>query len=426
MGEITPDLVEWMLADNLVASKWKNIASYLELTNYIPNIDSRRGRCGRLWARTDREKLCDVLSLWKIVKRPTYTLPHLLRMLDKLGLKDMYEWIRLMSGQTLSKADIESLVLRQMNSTPRPLSVRSELTGLRRTRPSSHYFSLPASPRYTPQPSRPLSQISFWNPECLGGSMSGRSSVSPRRDTYAERIAENRSKHSGVFDTLYKPNHIRKPSLYSHRSEDLMTNGGSGIERPLSTGSQDKITNPRSASDQRASFWDSGTFHLHPTQNTPLATSTPISSKLEVRRRTTGEAGYVPNYTSTNDTKNQSPSAANKVKRHSSFISSAYSEAPLLKIIENFEKETKNLTAPNTPKSASTMAATGMIKYPVITDFTPKYPVITDTAPTSHTPVRSSSEEFGRRTGLYSKQSTEKYFDNLITLIEAASSSLEI
>ena len=76
-----------------------------------------------------------------------------------------------------------------------------------------------------------------------------------------------------------------------------------------------------------------------------------------------------------------------------------------MKIIENFEKETKNLTAPNTPKSASTMAATGMIKYPVITDFTPKYPVITDTAPTSHTPVRSSSEEFGRRTGTLRKYS---------------------
>ncbi len=29
------------------------------------------------------------------------------------GLKDMYEWVRLMTGQTLSKAEIEALVLRQ-------------------------------------------------------------------------------------------------------------------------------------------------------------------------------------------------------------------------------------------------------------------------------------------------------------------------
>jgi hypothetical protein len=29
------------------------------------------------------------------------------------GLKDMYEWVRLMTGQTLTKAEIEALVLRQ-------------------------------------------------------------------------------------------------------------------------------------------------------------------------------------------------------------------------------------------------------------------------------------------------------------------------
>lgn len=174
MGEIGPDLVEWMVADDLVSSRWRQLAQGLGLASYIPSIEARRSR-GR-GGRSDRQRLADLLAVWMVARPDTYTVHHLLALLDRQGLKDMYEWVRLMTGQTLCKADIEALVLRQVTSVSRPHSVQSEVQP-RLLRPGSAYFSLPTSPL----PSRPLSQISFLAENREPASRSRGSSVSPRR-----------------------------------------------------------------------------------------------------------------------------------------------------------------------------------------------------------------------------------------------------
>ena len=42
--------------------------------------EARRG--GLRSPRTDRQKLADLLTLWKIVSKNTYTVQHLLKLLD--------------------------------------------------------------------------------------------------------------------------------------------------------------------------------------------------------------------------------------------------------------------------------------------------------------------------------------------------------
>ena len=85
MSIITPDLVEWLVADPQGSSSWRTIAKHLSLSSYIPSLEvSRRNR------RTDSQRMKELLIIWKSVTPGTYTLETLLDMLDILVRDYMY------------------------------------------------------------------------------------------------------------------------------------------------------------------------------------------------------------------------------------------------------------------------------------------------------------------------------------------------
>ena len=84
MSIITPDLVEWLVADPQVCSSWRSLAKHLSLSSYIPRLEvSRRNR------RTDSQRMKELMIIWRRVKPDTYTVETLLRMLDNLVGDDM-------------------------------------------------------------------------------------------------------------------------------------------------------------------------------------------------------------------------------------------------------------------------------------------------------------------------------------------------
>ncbi|XP_023323620.1 uncharacterized protein LOC111697745 isoform X2 [Eurytemora carolleeae] len=412
MYEIGPDLIEWLVADDLVASKWKEIANYLGLSGYIPNIESRRRRTGCRGLRSDRHKLSDLLTLWRIVRRDTFNIHQLLRCLEYQGLKDMYEWIRLMSGLTLSKPEIESLVMRQMNSVTRPTSVRSEFTATTR-RPVSQYFSLPNTPRHTPLPSRPISQISFLN-ESSGFNYSNRSSVSPRRELGAvhNEMEERKqtSKHTGVFETLYRPQYTRKYAETSFsRNGDETLNFTPRIAQDREYTKSPKFSQLHRAVSPGFSTSPSPKFshqkrdispQFSPLKRdiSPSPLKRDISPQFSPLKRDISpqfsplkrdiSPQFSPLKRDKKSTNFPNDLADLRSKRHSSFISSDYSESSLFQIIENFEDETK-------------------------------YSKIGESNNLQKFRKLGAAKDGGTLTA-------DKYFDNLITLIEEASSSLEI
>ena len=71
MTIITPDLLEWLMADPLVTSSWRSVASTLSLSEFIFSLEMpRRGR------RTDSQR--------RSVRPGTYTVKTLLHMLNIL------------------------------------------------------------------------------------------------------------------------------------------------------------------------------------------------------------------------------------------------------------------------------------------------------------------------------------------------------
>jgi hypothetical protein len=79
MTIITPDLLEWLLADPLVTSSWHSVAITLSLSEFIPSLEMpRRGR------RTDSQRLKELLIIWRSVRPGTYTVETLLHMLNTL------------------------------------------------------------------------------------------------------------------------------------------------------------------------------------------------------------------------------------------------------------------------------------------------------------------------------------------------------
>jgi hypothetical protein len=79
MSIITPDLVEWLVADPRVSSSWRSMARHLSLSSYIPSLEvSRRNR------KTDSQRMKELLIIWRSVRPDTYTVETLLDMLDVL------------------------------------------------------------------------------------------------------------------------------------------------------------------------------------------------------------------------------------------------------------------------------------------------------------------------------------------------------
>ena len=85
MSIITPDLVEWLVADPQVSSSWRSLAKHLSLSSYIPMLEvARRHR------RTDSQRMKELIIIWRRVRPDTYTVETLLRMLDILVRDETY------------------------------------------------------------------------------------------------------------------------------------------------------------------------------------------------------------------------------------------------------------------------------------------------------------------------------------------------
>ncbi len=130
---ITPDIVEWLASDDRVASRWKNLAERLGLTSYVDGIDAdfsyRRNKF-------DRQKLKELLEVWRKASPVTFTRGRLVDALGREGLTDMVAWLQLMeTEESRRKTEVRQL-LDLSTSTPRSLSPR----------PSSRDYSLSSSP----------------------------------------------------------------------------------------------------------------------------------------------------------------------------------------------------------------------------------------------------------------------------------------
>jgi len=236
MAIITPDLVEWLVSDPQVSSSWRSMAKYLALSNYIPSLEvSRRTR------KTDSHRMKELLIIWRSLRPDTYTVDILLKMLETLGMKGMYEWIHLMTKDRLSPNSLPSYVFTRLNNSQHSLlsEDRSEWRTLHNDSPGTHYYN--TSIHTTPTHSRPHSAMSedFSMNHSRSSIMNySRSSISPRRDLRSPSlrltstpIKQQRGDHNkteltagcsgGVFQTLYCPQTVKRrhpaPTKLSYR-----------------------------------------------------------------------------------------------------------------------------------------------------------------------------------------------------------------
>jgi len=236
MAIITPDLVEWLVSDPQVSSSWRSMAKYLALSNYIPSLEvSRRTR------KTDSHRMKELLIIWRSLRPDTYTVDILLKMLETLGMKGMYEWIHLMTKDRLSPNSLPSYVFTRLNNSQHSLlsEDRSEWRTLHNDSPGTHYYN--TSIHTTPTHSRPHSAMSedFSMNHSRSSIMNySRSSISPRRDLRSPSlrltstpIKQQRGDHikteltsggsGGVFQTLYCPQTVKRrhptPTKLSYR-----------------------------------------------------------------------------------------------------------------------------------------------------------------------------------------------------------------
>jgi len=162
---IKPDLEVWLVSDPLLSSQWRGLASQLSLTSSIPRVEVR--------LRTDSEKVAEVLRLWRTEAPHSYTVQRLLSVLDRMGMKSLYEWVELMTKERLDLERMELYVSRC--NSPRVCDLSR--------------FSC------SPSHSRPLSVLT----EDLNSSLSHSSCSPPVRE---------RGGGGGVFNTLYRPQYL--------------------------------------------------------------------------------------------------------------------------------------------------------------------------------------------------------------------------
>ena len=68
-----------MVSDPAMCSNWSSMARLLSLETFIPVLEvTKSGR------RTDKQRLKELLNIWKRVKPDTYTVQKLLNVLDTL------------------------------------------------------------------------------------------------------------------------------------------------------------------------------------------------------------------------------------------------------------------------------------------------------------------------------------------------------
>jgi len=227
---ITADLEVWLVSDPEMSASWRQLARHLSLQSCIPRLEVTTRRK----LRTDSDKLSEVLRIWRNCQPNTFNVSTLLRVLDLMGMKSMYEWIQLMTKERLDIEGVESFVTRC--NTPHATRCNTpRVGGWSHTSHTSQPHSL--SPTPTPsrgsRDSRPLSDIS--EPEELNSSFSHSNSSSspqlqPRVHHHSGGVhlvhdVAHRHHDGGVFNTLYRPELMntrgygydpRHPSLRLH------------------------------------------------------------------------------------------------------------------------------------------------------------------------------------------------------------------
>ena len=121
---LTPDLVEWLLADRKVCEKWRSLALRLKLRHHIDGIEKMRG--------DETAQLRRVIKLWQMTSPESFTIIKCKQMLTSEGLYSMVQWLDLMVQA-------------------QPHGIGSTIT--------SDYYSLPS----TPDSSRPPSRGSYYD-----------------------------------------------------------------------------------------------------------------------------------------------------------------------------------------------------------------------------------------------------------------------
>ncbi|CAB4060640.1 NFE2L1_3 [Lepeophtheirus salmonis] len=156
---ISDDILEWLLGDEKVASKWKELAIRLHLEPCIPPIDQNISIKRK---KFDKQKLKEFMSVWRRASPKTYTQSTLIRVLGQVGCTDMINWLILLrTGDSRKKIEISSLIDASRSTTPlsySPYSWYSNGGGSNEDRPeSSRSFN---SDDRDSSPSRPLSSCS--------------------------------------------------------------------------------------------------------------------------------------------------------------------------------------------------------------------------------------------------------------------------
>jgi len=131
---ITPDLVEWLLADQKVCQSWRRLGVRMNLSCYIGYIQSQE--------KSNSASLRMLLRLWSSAKPECYNVKNLKRVLAAEGLHHMWLWISLMtqrqSPQLVSKK-IKETNKTSSSSSPRTYS-RSLSGNSSSTSPWSKYL----------------------------------------------------------------------------------------------------------------------------------------------------------------------------------------------------------------------------------------------------------------------------------------------
>jgi len=144
-GGITPDLVQWIITDEKVASRWRSIAFRIGLAKFIPELDvGRRGSTHRGARRADKHRLQSLFSVWEKLLPEKYNLHTLKAILAAEGLQDMWMWVNMMTQNSPVVQQVSDLIYR--NIPPSPASSKMSTHS-----PTSGYLYSPIpGGKYTP------------------------------------------------------------------------------------------------------------------------------------------------------------------------------------------------------------------------------------------------------------------------------------
>lgn len=111
--KITPDIVEWLISDEKVVSKWKSFASRIGLESYVPKIDENYSYKKK---KFEKQKMKELLDVWRRASPITYTKSRLMEILAKEDLNDMFMWIQLMNTENSTRKSEISYMLHSPRS----------------------------------------------------------------------------------------------------------------------------------------------------------------------------------------------------------------------------------------------------------------------------------------------------------------------